>query len=135
LEKHIKVNANYAAYVEFGTGKYAAEYVPSLPTTWQDFAAKYKGQSGGGDFFSFVMAILDWIEKKGIKPTTATYSIKSRRRTGNTAQKKEQDYQMAAAIAYNILHNGIHPHPFLYPAYEKQRPLIIKDVENALNAL
>jgi hypothetical protein len=121
--------------VEFGTGKYAAEYVPTLPTTWQDFAAKYKGQSGGGDFFSFVMAILDWIEKKGIKPTTATYSIKSKRRTGNKAQKQEQDYQMAAAIAYNILHNGIHPHPFLYPAYEKQRPLIIKDIENTLSVL
>jgi HK97 gp10 family phage protein len=34
-------NMNYAAYVEFGTGKYAANYVPTLEPEWQRFAETY----------------------------------------------------------------------------------------------
>jgi hypothetical protein len=30
----------YAAYVEFGTGPYARDYVPSLPKEWQDIAER-----------------------------------------------------------------------------------------------
>ena len=44
LEKHITVNVGYAAYVEFGTGVYAASAVGKLPADWQEFAAKFKGK-------------------------------------------------------------------------------------------
>jgi hypothetical protein len=40
-------NVNYAAYVEFGTGKYAASYVPSLEPEWQRFALTYKTANPG----------------------------------------------------------------------------------------
>ncbi|MCY4779493.1 hypothetical protein ORI89_07515 [Sphingobacterium sp. UT-1RO-CII-1] len=45
----VKVNAmpgsgmmrNMPVYLEFGTGLYAASYVPTLPKEWQDAARKY----------------------------------------------------------------------------------------------
>ena len=32
---------NYAAYLEFGTGKYAANYVPSIDEEWQKLAQQF----------------------------------------------------------------------------------------------
>ena len=40
-------NVNYAAYVEFGTGKYAATYVPTLEPEFQRFALTYKTSNPG----------------------------------------------------------------------------------------
>lgn len=40
-------NVNYAAYVEFGTGRYAATYVPSIEPEWQRFALTYKTPNPG----------------------------------------------------------------------------------------
>ena len=37
-------NVRYAAYQEFGTGRYAAQTVPQLPRSWQNLARKYKGR-------------------------------------------------------------------------------------------
>jgi hypothetical protein len=45
LTGKVNVNIFYAAFQEFGTGKYARAYVPSLPTEWQDLAAQYKGKN------------------------------------------------------------------------------------------
>lgn len=42
LSYNLVAQTDYAAYVEFGTGKYAAEYVPSLEKEWQDIAIKFK---------------------------------------------------------------------------------------------
>jgi HK97 gp10 family phage protein len=47
LTYDLVVQANYAAYVEFGTGKYAANYVPSLDEEWQKLALTFK-KSGMG---------------------------------------------------------------------------------------
>lgn len=38
---------NYAAYVEFGTGKYAEEYVPTIDKDWQILAQTYKTTGKG----------------------------------------------------------------------------------------
>lgn len=40
-------NVNYAAYVEFGTGKYAATYVPTIEPEFQRFALTYKTSNPG----------------------------------------------------------------------------------------
>lgn len=88
----IIVAANYAAYLEFGTRSFAAEYVSTLPPTWQEFAAKFKG--GGGGFDDYFRNILEWCKRKGI------------------------DKEAAYPIAISILRNGIKPHPYLYPAIE-----------------
>ena len=40
----VGTNTTYAPYQEFGTGKYAGSYVPTLPPTVRRLAAKYKGK-------------------------------------------------------------------------------------------
>ena len=51
----IYANIDYAAYVEFGTGPYAARYVPSLEPGWQALARTFyvngKGRMPAQPFF------------------------------------------------------------------------------------
>lgn len=101
VEVEIIAATDYAAYIEFGTGKFAAKYVATLPKEWKEFAAKFKGP-GGGSFDEFVMRLTRWVRLKGI------------------AKGKDVD-QAAYNIALYILRNGIKPHPFLYPSVEKNR--------------
>jgi HK97 gp10 family phage protein len=129
LNKHISVNANYAAYVEFGTGKYAAAYAGSLPDNWQQFALQFKGK-GGGNMEEFLKRIEGWIKRN----VTATYSVKTQKRT-KTADEAKRTKQMAYLIARSILKNGIKPQPFLFPAYEQQRGQLLRDVETVLKSL
>lgn len=91
---------DYAAYLEFGTRKFAAAYVNNLPADWQTYAATFKGKgNGSGDFFE---TIRRWVKRKGI----------------------EDKY--AYIIALNILRNGIKAHPFLYPAFRDNIPIFEK---------
>jgi HK97 gp10 family phage protein len=115
LEKHITVNAFYAAFLEFGTGKYAAEYVGSLPPNWQTFAAQFRGKTGR-PFDAFLIAMQEWVRRKGIA-------------TG-------KDYkQVAYLIAIKIIKNGIKPQPFLFPAFNQQIPIIIENINTVLNEM
>lgn len=41
FEWEVDSNARYSAYVEFGTGVYAANYVPSLPPEIQEYARTF----------------------------------------------------------------------------------------------
>lgn len=41
LEVSFVAGVDYAPYVEFGTGPYAAAYVPSLEPEWQEIAKSY----------------------------------------------------------------------------------------------
>lgn len=41
LRVEIAVSLFYAAYIEFGTGIFAASYVPSLPQNWQKLARTF----------------------------------------------------------------------------------------------
>lgn len=130
IERHIVVNAPYAAFVEFGTGKYAAQYVSSLPEDWQTYAAQFKGQKGGS-FAEMVKRIAEWIDRKSIYADTAlhgTFSVKTRRRTGNKVNNKNADLQLAYVIARSILINGIHAQPYLYPAYAEEVEIMKKEL-------
>jgi phage protein, HK97 gp10 family len=127
LRKHITVNAFYAAYVEFGTGHYAAQYVSSLPANWQQFAAQFRGRSKGS-LEEFFQNMIKWVRSKGIHGVTAG----GRRRTGKKAE--EDIYNIAYVLVIRILRHGIKQHPFLYPAYESRRAQIISDVEAALKS-
>ena len=106
LVVEIIVAANYAAYLEFGTRLFAAAYVNSLPSEWQSFAAQFKG--GGGSFEDFFMRIVEWVRRKGIAPEAA--------------------YQ----IAKKILRVGIRARPFLYPAVEQNKKLLIENLKAVL---
>lgn len=106
LSVSIFANADYAAYVEFGTRKFAAAYVASLPAEWKVFAAQFKGSGGSGSFEEFVMRLAGWCKRKGV------------------------DEKAAYAIARSILINGIKAQPYLFPAFEKNRSLLIKNLQN-----
>ena len=47
LSYHLKADVNYAAYVEFGTGPRAKEYVPLLDADWQEYAQSFKKPKPG----------------------------------------------------------------------------------------
>jgi len=114
LQVSISVNVDYAAYLEFGTKSFAAAYVATLPQDWQTFAAQYKGSSGG-TFQELVMRIKKWVQLKGL------------------ASGKDID-SAAYLIARKIVRDGIRPHPYLYPAFEKNKIELIKNLKAQLNA-
>lgn len=127
-------SVDYAAYLEFGTRKYAAAWVATLPLEWRQLAESKRG-GGGGSFQEMVRRITEWVHRKGLGTgfagdigVTGTYSIKTRRRTGNKATQQNQDKQAAYAIALSILRNGIPAQPYLYPAVNEATPLLLKDL-------
>lgn len=132
LEKHITVNAFYAPFIHFGTGKYAAEEVARLPADWQQYAATFKGQRGGGSFDEFLRNMIEWVKRKGI---AGRFSVKTQRRQKINAGELQATKQIAYLIVRKILKDGIRPHPFLFEAFEINRPIVVKNVETALKAL
>ena len=99
----VKVAAKYGAYIEFGTRKFAAAYVGSLPADWQAYAATFKGKTGG-TFEQFLLSIIGWVGRKGI------------------------DKKAAYPIARKIMIDGIKPKPFIYPSVNKTLPVLRKNL-------
>lgn len=133
LEYQVSVNAFYAPYVEFGTGKYAASYVAGLPSDWQTYAAKFRGKNssaGGAD--KFFENILRWVKAKGIRFESAA-TFKSGKRQG---QNKLLTFEQTAYFIFHyILLNGIRPQPFLYPAFINHQPEIEAGIITAVRKL
>ena len=102
LSKTVFSNATYAPYVEFGTGGKV-----SIPQGWEDEAAQFRGK-GNGTMKEFIQALKDWCLRKGIDPAAA--------------------YPMAISI----LKNGVRPQPFFVPAYENERPKLLKRIKDLL---
>jgi hypothetical protein len=128
LNVKIFAAATYSAYLEFGTRKFAAAYVGSLPATWQEMAAETRGKAGG-TMDEFIQNIMAWVLRKGIgADLTKSKSI------SKTASSLDKMQSAAYAIALNILQNGIKPHPFLYPAFETNRLLLIERLKALSNA-
>ena len=119
----IIAGVTYAAYIEFGTKKYAAEEVAKLPTDWQQYAAQFKGGKSG-DYYDFLNAILDWVKRKGLSKVINSYTGKEVR--GKAA--KENLLVLAEYIAWNILKNGIKAQPYLRPAVEDVLPKLEEDI-------
>jgi len=127
LSVTITSNRNYAAYIEFGTRKFAASYISSLPSEWQAYAGTFRGDKTGdsGDFNDFVQAIMAWAQRKGI----GALKTKSGRNSQSAASYDSMQ-QAAYWIALNILQNGIRPKPFLYPSIVRELPKLEKRIEN-----
>ena len=105
----VAANASYAAYVEFGTGPQV-----NVPADFKSYAQQFKGKSGG-KFKDMVEALTLWVKAKGI---------------GNGKNQKG----LAYIIALSILRKGLRPQPFLIPAYEQEKPKLIQNINNLLNA-
>ena len=102
----VTASAAHAAYVEFGTRKFAAAYVSSLPGDWAAYANTFKGKSGGGTFKEFVKILMAWGARTG---------------------KMDPKYAYVAAL--KILREGVKARPFLYPSVNKNLPLLMQDIK------
>lgn len=96
----VVASAKYAAYIEFGTRKFAAAYVSALPADWQTYAATFKGKTGG-TFEQFILSIKAWASRKGITDKSHIYFI-----------------------IKQIMEDGIQPKPFMYPSVNKTLPIL-----------
>ena len=126
LTYQIEASASYAPYIEFGTGGKV-----SIPVGYEGYASTFKGQKKG-TYYDFLMALVEWIKKKGIK--AGTYSVATKRRLGNKSTKFNEDVAMAERIAYAILRKGIRAQPFLIPAFQQEIPQLFKRIKDIINA-
>jgi len=123
----VGTNVSYAPYIEFGTPGTSSKANLKIPSGYESFASQFKGKSQG-KFKDMLMALTEWVAKKGI---TGTYSVKTQRRTGSKAVKNSQNMSAAYAIAISILRKGVRAQPFLIPAFEAEKPKLkskIKDI-------
>lgn len=113
----------YAPFMEFGTkGKYQP-----IPGT-EAIAAEFKGYKGG-DFMELLRMIVRWVKRKGI---TGTYSVKTRKRSGNKINQFAEDYSAAWPIAMSILKNGVNPHPFFFKQMHIVWPQMVRNVKSRI---
>jgi hypothetical protein len=126
LMKTVYSELRYAPYVEFGTGRkvFQIKGGGQVNPKYHKFAAQFKGK-GKGDYYDFLMAILQWVERKKLAQITNSY-------TGRKSTKKEDVIWLAEQIAFRILKNGVQAQPFLIPAYEMEKPKLIKRIQNLL---
>jgi HK97 gp10 family phage protein len=102
----VGAKASYAAYVEFGTGGKV-----SIPAGFEELASGFKGKKAG-TFKDMVEALTLWVKRKGIGGG--------------------KDKSIAYAIAISILRKGMRPQPFLIPAFEAEKPKMIKNILNVI---
>jgi HK97 gp10 family phage protein len=95
--------APYSAYMEFGT-KSRFRAIPGIDSS------KFKGK-GRGDYYDFLKAILEWVERKGI---ASRFSVQTRKKLKHTKADNERILQTAEAIAFSIIRKGVNPHPFFF---------------------
>ena len=97
--------AEYAGYVEFGTGKKV-----QVPQEFSGIASKVSSRSGKS-FKEGLQAIKDWCKRLGI------------------------DVKAAYPIFISILRDGVRPRPFMYPSYRAGIGYMAKESAKALNKL
>lgn len=130
----VTVNDDIGPFLEFGTKALAEAYVNTLPQDWREMAATFKGE-GGGDYYDYLNAILDWVMRKGI---ANRYSVKTRQKIdidlvspkkSKLAEDDRSRLENAAyLIARKIMKVGIKPHPYLFPAYEINTKILIENL-------
>jgi HK97 gp10 family phage protein len=103
----VGAQASYAPYIEFGTGGKV-----SIPTGYESYANGFKGKSKG-KFKDMLMALTEWVQKKGIA-------------------SGKQSKSVAYMIAISILRKGLRPQPFLIPAFEREKPKLKLRIEKIL---
>ena len=121
----VAVGATYGAFVEFGTKGKAR-----VPAGFEDVAAKFKGFKGnGGKLYD---AIYQWVKRKGL---TATYSVKTQRRSKFTKSEEKRTQQIAFLIARSIYRYGITPKPFFYMQVTPVRNQLFERIKAIMNGI
>ena len=121
----VAVGATYGAFVEFGTKGKAR-----VPAGFEDVAAKFKGFKGnGGKLYD---AIYQWVKRKGL---TATYSVKTQRRSKFNQSEEKRTQQIAFLIARSIYRYGITPKPFFYMQVTPVRNQLFERIKAIMNGI
>jgi HK97 gp10 family phage protein len=107
LTASVSASVDYAAFIEFGTRKFAAQYVSSLPPDWAAYAATFKGKKAANQG-GVMKRLMEWGKRKGFDDEHAYFAAKK------------------------ILREGTKPHPFLYPAVNKNLPIFMKNVKDLI---
>lgn len=116
-------DAAYAQYLEFGTkGNYRS--IPGVDPS--EFKSTGEGKTGKG----FYDQILAWVKRKGI---AGTFSVKTRRRTGNKLENQIADEQAAWAIYLSLIRHGVKAQPFFFKQGATQEPIFQADMKALLN--
>lgn len=126
MDYEVVSGAFYSPYVEWGTKNKA-----KVPDDLTAYAEQWRNKKVTKDgFYEFVLRILEWMKRKGIK--AGTYNVKTRRRQGNKQQKFEEDLKLATGIVYSILKNGVKPQPFFFIHRKEMYAKLDKKVEPAV---
>ncbi len=121
----VAVGATYGAFVEFGTKGKAR-----VPAGFEDVAARFKGFKGnGGKLYD---AIYQWVKRKGL---TATYSVKTQRRSKFTKSEEKRTQEVAFLIARSIYRYGITPKPFFYMQVTPVRNQLFERIKVIMNGI
>jgi hypothetical protein len=104
LEAVTYANVDYAPFVEFGTK--SAKNI-KIPAGLEAYASQFKG-TGSGGWDKLLEDIEQWCASKGIEP------------------------EAAYPIARKIAREGVKAQPFLFPAWEKERPKLLDSLEKML---
>ena len=132
LRYEIFADAYHAPYLEFGTRAKV-----KIPSEMSVVAQAVKSRPKKGTWAEFVDNIQDWIKRKGIAATQIRQNKSGKnkgkfRKAGVLAQAI-YERQLAFLIARKIYKNGINPQPFLYPAWLKNKPVLIQRIQNILD--
>jgi len=110
LVSEIGTDTGYALFVEFGTGPAGRRGHPDGGPV----PASYVHGSGGK--MPPIDLILEWMKRKGIRP-------KGKQTPGSLRS-------LAFLIARKIGKHGMKARPFMFPAYEKNRPAFERDIQD-----
>lgn len=105
--------ASHSPFIEWGTKKQT-----SIPAKYADYASQFKGLKTGSAKEAF-FAINAWVERKGI-------------RFPDKKGKLLTLEQTAYIIFHSIMVKGIKARPFLFPTFEAQQPIILKNIQTVL---
>jgi hypothetical protein len=124
LMKSVYSDLHYAPYVEFGTGKkvFKLKNGGVVDSKYRAYAAQFKGK-GKGDYYDFLQAILLWVQRKKLAQIQNSY-------TGRRRTSQADLLLVAETVAWSILKNGVPAQPFLIPAYEEEKPKLLKRIRN-----
>ena len=107
----VGASVSYAPYIEFGTGGKV-----SIPNGFEDYAIQFKNKKGG-TFKEMVLALTEWVQKKGI---------------ASSGKGKNSSKSVAYMIALSILRKGLRPQPFLIPAFQNERKRLVANIEKLI---
>lgn len=104
LSLTIVAQSEHAAYMEFGTkGKV------KVPATLGSYPNEFRGS--GESNVDPIQALTEWVRRKGL---AATYSVKTRRRTGRSVSEERLERTIAYLVWRKIRKEGVKPQPFLF---------------------